>query len=60
MMRAGAAVGAALGIGVLAAATSPLVPAAAIAALGVLGLIWWRPIIGVALFVTVEIGRAHV
>ena len=53
MMRVGAAVGAALIIGVVAAATSPLLPAGAIVALGVLGLIWWRPIVGIALFVVV-------
>src|SRR5690349_15591765 len=53
MMRVGAAVGAALVIGVLAAATSPLLPAGAIVALGVLGLIWWRPIVGLALFVAI-------
>jgi O-antigen ligase len=40
-------------IGVLAAATSPLWVAAAILALSVLGLVWWRPWTGVLLFVTV-------
>jgi O-antigen ligase len=38
---------------VLVAATSPLVPAAAIVALLVVGAIWWRPVVGVACFVVV-------
>jgi O-Antigen ligase len=43
----------ALTIGVLAAATSPLVPLGAIIGLLLVGLIWWRPIFGVYLFVAV-------
>jgi polysaccharide biosynthesis protein PslJ len=38
-------------VGVLAAATSPLVPAAGLLAVLVLGLIWWRPVFGTLLFV---------
>ena len=45
------AVGIAAGVGVLAAATSPLVPAAALLGLLILGLIWWRPFTGIWLFV---------
>jgi polysaccharide biosynthesis protein PslJ len=41
----------ALVVGVLAAATSPLVPAAGLLAVLVLGLIWWRPVFGTLLFV---------
>ena len=40
-------------IGVLAAATSPLVPLGAIVGFLLVGLIWWRPIFGVYLFVAV-------
>ncbi len=43
----------AVGVGVLAAATSPLVPAAALVALGLLGGIWRRPGLGLAWFVLV-------
>jgi hypothetical protein len=43
----------ALGVGVLAAATSPLVPFAALIGLGILGLILWRPVTGIWLFVVV-------
>ena len=43
----------ALGIGVLAAATSPLVPAAALAALSAVAIICWRPFLGLFLFVAV-------
>jgi polysaccharide biosynthesis protein PslJ len=43
----------ALSIGVLAAATSPLLPAAALVGLLTVGLIFWRPIVGIALFVAV-------
>jgi O-antigen ligase len=44
---------AALAAGVAAAATTPLIPLAALVGLGVLGLVWWRPILGVWLFVAV-------
>jgi O-antigen ligase len=50
LVLAGAA---ALGVGVLAAATSPLLPLGAILGLLALALIWWRPIVGVWLFVAV-------
>jgi hypothetical protein len=43
----------ALSIGVLVAATSPLLPAAALVGLLTVGLIFWRPILGIALFVAV-------
>jgi O-antigen ligase len=43
----------AVGVGVLAAATSPLVPAAALLGMLTLALIWWRPIVGMWLFVAV-------
>ena len=43
----------ALGVGVLAAATTPLVPAGLLFGLLGLGAIWWRPWLGVALFVAV-------
>jgi polysaccharide biosynthesis protein PslJ len=45
--------GCALVVGVLAAATSPLVPAAGLLAGLVLGLILWRPVFGVLLLVAV-------
>jgi hypothetical protein len=41
----------ALAVGALAAATSPLVPAAGLLAVLVLGLILWRPVFGTLLFV---------
>jgi len=44
---------AALAVGVLAAATSPLIPLGALLGLLVLALIWWRPIVGLGLFVGV-------
>jgi hypothetical protein len=44
---------AALAIGVLAAATSPIVPLAALLGLLLVGLIAWRPIVGIGLFVVV-------
>jgi hypothetical protein len=44
---------AALLVGLVAAATSPLIPFAALVGLLVLGLIWWRPLAGIALFVLV-------
>jgi hypothetical protein len=44
---------AAVGIAILAAATSPLVPAASLVAVGIVGAIWWRPIVGLGLFVLV-------
>jgi hypothetical protein len=44
---------AAIGVGLLTAATSPLVPAAAIAALLLVGAIWARPILGIAFFVAI-------
>ncbi len=40
-------------IGVLAAATTPLVPLGAVLGLLIVSLIWWRPILGVYLFVVV-------
>jgi hypothetical protein len=43
----------ALGVGVLVAATSPLVPAAGLLGLLVVGLIWRRPVLGAWLFVAV-------
>jgi hypothetical protein len=48
-----AAAAAALAMGVLVAATSPLVPVAALVGLATLAGIWWRPWLGVALFVAV-------
>jgi hypothetical protein len=50
LILAGAA---ALGVGVVAAATTPLVPAAALVGLLLLTLIWRRPIAGVGLFVVI-------
>jgi hypothetical protein len=50
LVLAGAA---AIGVGVLAAATSPLVPAAALLGLIVFSLICWRPLIGMWVFVAV-------
>jgi hypothetical protein len=47
------AAAAALGIGLLAAATSPLIPVAALLSLLLVALIWWRPFAGVWLFVVV-------
>jgi polysaccharide biosynthesis protein PslJ len=47
------AVVAALCIGGLAAATSPLVPAAALIGILTLAAIWWRPIVGIGLFVAI-------
>jgi len=44
---------AAMAVGVLVAATSPLVPAAGLVGLVILGLIWRRPALGVSLFVVV-------
>jgi hypothetical protein len=44
---------AALGVGILVAATSPLVPATGLLALLVVGAIWWRPVLGSLAFVTV-------
>jgi O-antigen ligase len=43
----------ALAVGVLVAATSPLVPAAGLLGLLIVGLIWRRPVLGVSLFVAV-------
>jgi hypothetical protein len=43
----------ALAVGVLVAATSPLVPAAGLLGLLIVGLIWRRPFIGAVLFVAV-------
>jgi O-antigen ligase len=51
-MLALAAVGA-IGIGVLAAATSPLVPLGALIGLAILVAIWLRPWLGVVLFVAI-------
>jgi hypothetical protein len=48
-----AAGGCALAVGVLVAATSPLVPAAGLLGLLIVGLIWRRPALGVSLFVGV-------
>jgi hypothetical protein len=48
-----AATAVALGIGILAAATSPLAAAAALFGLLTLALIWWRPVTGIFLFVAV-------
>ncbi len=48
-----AAAVAAVSIGLVAAATSPLVPIAAFVALALLGLICWRPILGVWLVVVI-------
>src|ERR1700674_3447149 len=45
--------GCALAVGVLAAATSPLVPAAGLLALLIVALIWRRPFVGAGLFVIV-------
>jgi hypothetical protein len=50
LIGAGAA---ALAIGVLAAATSPLVPVAGLVGLATLALIWWRPFVGIGLFVAI-------
>jgi hypothetical protein len=50
LIAAGAA---ALVVGVLAAATSPLIPLAALLSLLVLGAVWWRPITGIWLFIAV-------
>lgn len=47
------AVAAALVVGLLAAATSPLIPLAVLLAGLVLGLVWWRPVIGIWLFIGV-------
>ncbi len=47
------AVVAALVVGVVAAATSPLVPLAALIGCAILAGIWWRPWLGMALFVAV-------
>jgi hypothetical protein len=44
---------AALGIGIIAAATTPLVAAAGILGLFVLAAVWWRPAFGVWLFVAI-------
>ncbi|HEY0582320.1 MAG TPA: O-antigen ligase family protein [Chloroflexota bacterium] len=44
---------AALGIGVIAAATTPVLPAAALIGFAVASVIWWRPIVGLFLFVAV-------
>src|SRR5258708_40255070 len=44
---------AAITVGILTAATSPLVPAAAIAAVVLIGAIWARPILGIAFFVAI-------
>jgi polysaccharide biosynthesis protein PslJ len=41
----------ALLVGVLVAATSPLVPAAGLLGILLVGLIWWRPVLGVLIFV---------
>src|SRR5216683_1557416 len=43
----------AIGVGVLVAATSPLVPAAGLLGLLLLGAIWVRPVLGAALFVAI-------
>ena len=43
----------AIGVGVLVAATSPLVPAAALVGLAILGAIWARPVLGAAFFVAI-------
>jgi hypothetical protein len=43
----------ALAIGIVAAATSPLIPLAVIVGLLLSALVWWRPIAGVYLFVAV-------
>lgn len=47
------ATSAALGVGLLAAATTPLVPIGGLIGLLILGLIFWRPLIGLWLFVAV-------
>src|SRR4030081_2892675 len=47
------AAGCALALGLLVAATSPLLPAAGLLALLLVGFIWRRPIIGIWLFVAV-------
>jgi O-antigen ligase len=47
------AAAAALCVGLVAAATSPVVPLGALGGLLVLGLIWWRPIVGIWLFIAV-------
>src|SRR5216683_6460338 len=47
------ACGAAIAVGLLTAATSPLVPAAGIAALLLVGAIWARPVLGIACFVLI-------
>jgi O-antigen ligase len=43
----------AMATGVLAAVTTPLIPLGAMVGLLIVGLIWWRPIVGVYLFVVV-------
>ena len=47
------ACGAAIAVGLLTAATSPIVPAAGIAALLLVGAIWARPVLGIACFVLI-------
>lgn len=47
------AAGAAVLVGLLAAATTPLVPAAGLLGLLILGVIIWRPVVGLWLFVAV-------
>jgi O-antigen ligase len=47
------AAAAALLVGVLAAATTPLLPLGALLGLLLVGLIWWRPVIGVWLFIAI-------
>jgi O-antigen ligase len=47
------AIAAAAFVGILASATSPLLPAAGLVGLGALVLVVWRPIIGVWLFVAI-------
>jgi O-antigen ligase len=51
MLLVAAAVAAA--IGVVAAATSPLIPLGVVAGLLAVAFIWWRPVVGVGLFVAV-------
>jgi hypothetical protein len=47
------AVAAAVLVGVLAAATTPLLPLGAVLGLLLIGLIWWRPVIGIWLFIAI-------
>jgi len=53
LVSVGLVLAGAAAVGVLAAATSPLIVAAVFVALGMLAVVWWRPFTGVFLFVAV-------